>query len=69
MLLLQQAFVWLRIGAKVWLAGSELTLHTLTQPLEVKPVMAVVKEEEKPLAEIEDIQNTEPDVFKKEPLP
>jgi hypothetical protein len=67
-LLVQQLFIWLRIGTKVWLMGSELTLHTLVQPLEEQPTIAR-DEEPGPLPSIMDPSPTPLNAPESETLP
>ena len=61
-LLVQQLFIWLRIGARVWLLGSELALHTLIQPLEEQPVAVEVEDLAGP-APTDDLSHTEVSVL------
>ncbi|HEX8655914.1 MAG TPA: hypothetical protein VF690_00180 [Hymenobacter sp.] len=67
-LLVQQLVIWLRIGTKVWLMGSELALHTLVQPVE-NQLTTAWKEEPGPLPPVIDSSPTPLDALESETLP
>ena len=68
-LLVQQLFIWLRVGAKVWLLGSELALHTLMQPLEEQSVVTEVEDPARLAAPTDSLSHTELDVLESKTLP
>ena len=68
-LLVQQLFIWLRVGAKVWLLGSELALHTLVQSLAEQSVVTKVEDPARLAAPTDSLSHTELDVLESKTLP